>query len=476
MSIRISAATQASAGGRLRLSKRGCHLLAKARWMLGYVLVAETAFQYLLKTWSEVLEVLLFTTITGGFLVTTFVLRGFKGLAGIATGTWVQRLATLFLATLALSFLWGDQSLRSLLALFRLPTYLIIIAMVAETLRKEERIPTLAWITVGSITLIYTLAFVEFFFGSEVLGLQCAAVEKCLQRHGERWRWQGYLLEGECTIFYPRAIFLTVSGNAYGPARLGLFGLLAFPLSMGIILTANRLRTKLMAAGFGTFTLCGIILTGSRSAVLAILGQGVVFVVVAAWSAQARHHVRALIVANLAIGAIFLLSSQLPLGGPTATSRLTDFSKRAIQGDALVTEQPRIRNWRLAWDIFLNNPVGGKGFRTFPRESSQRFRSSIVGVHNGYLKVLAESGLLGMLPFLALLVFAATLLLAPTAMPSEGAAVWRIAFSAAFVGILIVNLVDVHSQDRYFWAVLGLAAGLETWRRKVTEADVGEHR
>ena len=87
--------------------------------------------------------------------------------------------------------------------------------------------------------------------------------------------------------------------------------------------------------------------------------------------------------------------------------------------------------------------------------------------------MLAEAGLLGALPFLALLATAAALTL--TAIPplSESAATWRVVFAVALVGILTINLVDTHTEDRYFWIVLGLVAALENWRRAARSGKSG---
>ena len=488
------------AGRYISLSKRGCHLLAKARWMLGYVLVAETAFQYLLKTWSEVLEVLLFTTITGGFLVTTFVLRGFKGLAGIATGTWVQRLATLFLATLALSFLWGDQSLRSLLALFRLPTYLIIIAMVAETLRKEERIPTLAWITVGSITLIYTLAFVEFFFGSEVLGLQCAAVEKCLQSKPENWSWKGlssYKAGIEDFARHGGIFNSTVIGDAYGMNRLGMFALLAYAPGIGLMLMSGHIHkvgVRMIVGGMMVFILGGMSLSGSRSGLFSICLTCMILILRISWNANQRHHIKAVVLINLVLVAstvsfwrtvpagitsldrIFRSSMEEPVSSSN-TAGGNRRSKKAAQfiGERGISlDEYRIRNWRYGLNLFLDKPVWGIGFRMYNKKAITRFRNEAyttrpkenapIGVHNGYLKVLVEAGLLGGGAFLALLAFSLGTLLRSAPRLSADQVTWQIVFSSASVSMLFINLVDTHSEDRFFWMILAFAAASTHWK------------
>ena len=608
----------AGAGGpvvrdRLALPQRRLELLNTVRWALGYAFVAQTALQFLLKAWSEALEIALFVTIVGSFVVTTYLLKGVRGLVGLATDTFTQRLAALFLAALALTFLWGDQSPRSLLALLRLPTFLIIIALVVEILRSKERIAALAWTILATVCAIYALALIEFFFGSRALGFECADVRKCLQFKQQNWLWPGlsnYYWGIEDFSRHGGILNATVVAEAYGMGRLGMFTLLSYAVGMAIVLTSRHLSVKAIAVALVTFVLCGQILTGARSATLAVLGISVFLVVAVACQAKARRQAKTLILTNLAVFAVVALFWQMLPKGITSLDRLmtptedgesygdihglatgkaglirrssksvvglriegvaldetyevqvrtlnqqgiwratdeiaVDASsaidrwhaecgnssscgdivltwhafentwwgivhyqyrlrngegpwspwqsfiaqprdqilaelRRAVEDvenlmvvhyvGATVVDGWRTRNWQLAWDLFVANPLGGNGFRTFQQEASQRFGEepnviSIVGVHSGYLKVLSEAGLLGMIPFLGLLAFASLAMLRVNAELAAPMVVWQIAFAGALMAMLAINVIDTHSEDRFFWLTLAFAAVLETWRR-----------
>lgn len=518
--------------------------LGAVRWFLGYLLVVQTAFQFLLKAWSEVFEVLLFVFITGGFLVATWVLKGFKGLAGIAVDTWTQRLAALFLGALAVSFLWGDQSVRSILALLRLPTYLIVIAMMVEAMRGgERRMRSLAWTALGGICILYALTFIEFFWGSDLLGLECADAPKCLQFKHAGWHWKGLFSEETpfgITAFAQHGGILnaTVIGEAYGLNRLGLFGILAYALGMGILLNADGMRSRSVAAGLMSFVLLGVMLSGSRSSVLVIGGLWVVCPALVVLYGRTRQLVGTCIAAHLVIFTVlFVLWAAMP-PGITAIDRLAGRSyssvvvsaaprfvgaqwipervpnaadggaevgapeaveevgtreevKEAAAGEEVIPiiysggfdMTPRRWKWRIARDAFLADPLGGLGFRMFALKYRQvhplgtQTLLGDPGVHSGYLKVLSEAGLLGSVPFLALLAHALMVMLGRRTGLSPAESVWRVVFLTALVGMLTVNVVDTHSEDRYFWMVLGFAAVLEGWRRRdhgrpETETDV----
>ena len=589
------------------LSKGSRIFLDNARWALGYVLVVESALQFLLKAWSEVVEVVLFSLIVGGFAVATVLLKGVRGLLGFVTDTWTQRLAALFLGALALTFLWGDQTTRSMLALARLPSYLILIALVVEALRVQERVASIGWTALVSVCAVYALAIFEFFFGSAALALECADVPRCVPLW-EGWNWPGISsFDGDIEFFahYAAVLSATVVGDAYGMNRLGMLALLAYGAGMAILLTARRKLLKGIAGALVTFVLCGLILTGSRSGVLTVLGL-CVFLIVGTAVCRAGHSAKVLILANLvafaSVGLLWLalpsgitavdrLTTYIPPGGsygfldgvidgraglvrreekpvfvlrvqrvaldtvyevqlrtpgqqgqqtmtepivsepvpvgdgsncgdgaascgdillswiepswiaPTYEYRLRplgdEWSPRhspwqsfvarsrydvldnlrlssssdswvvVLYKDALGIDSGRTRNWRLAWDLFVENPLTGRGFRTFRGEASQQFAEiprSTVDVHSGYLRVLAEAGLLGSIPFLGLLACAVFVMFRADVELTEPMTVWRIALAGVFTAMLAANVIDTHSQDRFFWLVLAFAAVLERWR------------
>ena len=465
---------------------------ARVHGFLACALIVQTALQFLLKAWSEVLEILLFVAVTGGFVLAAWSLKGVRGVVGLVTDTWIQRLAALFLGALAVSFLWGDQSGRSFLALLRLPTYLIVIGIVLESLRGGAgRMRSLAWTALGAISLVYGLAIVEFFWGSDALGLTCT--EPACSR-GPRWRWGGLFGNDagwpiEVFVRHGGILRASMIGHVYNPARLGLFGIAAYVLGMGLVLNSAGVRPRLIAGGLASFCLLAVMLSGSRSAALTVAVLSIVFTALTALRTRTRRLVRTCVVANLVVfGVLFGCWATLP-AGITVVDRLVTPSRGLVPASrALVERFPtlsggfpdRIRVdypgrfdlgakrrdlWDVGWELFSEHPVGGAGFRMFQPEYARRRPDAYVnGVHSGYLKVLAEAGLVGGVLFLALVGRVLTVM-TPARAPGRSSAenVWRVAFLSAFIGMLAVNVVDTHSEDRFFWIVLGFAAAVESW-------------
>lgn len=598
-------------------------------WLLCYVLLVAIAFQFLLKTWSEVFEIALFVAIVAAFLALKLAADGPRGLLSIATGTWTQRLAALFLVCLMVTFIWGDHSVRSTLALFRLPTYLVIIAMVVDAMRKEDRIPSLAWVALVGITGVFALILVEFYFGSDAVGLECADVEKCLRNKISGWHWDGLLNQGdESSLRFTASggnLNASVIAEAYGISRLALFTMLAYALGIGLMLISRRFAFKLAAGGLVVVAVFVMLNSGSRSGLTGFAIVSGVFIALSAVSLP-RFLVPLLVSIAAVIVAGLLLMAILPTGettlervyrvferetrvtitglaagderlaasdGPLMVSHrigglvagreyvarlraevtaegktvaagywteviavvaqsdgdsrggcgagdevcgsivLTWYepgvhgnnfthyrvqlrgrdaaswqsvrwrtqwqnhytvlpSLRGQQRQTAAVDKPtvdaatggdngnsvrrvvapdagRIRNWELALELFAANPIGGNGYRTFQPEARRAFFDTYpIGVHNGYLKVLSESGLVGALPMLGLFAGAVALMLRLGRGAAEREVLWRNVFLSVLAAFLALNLLDTHSSDRYFWVVLAFAGVVEVWRRQRT--------
>ena len=303
----------------IQSTREKCRRARLLPWLLCYVLLVEIAFQFLLKTWSEVLEILLFAAILAVFLALKFVAEGPRGWLRILTDTWTQRLAALFILGIMISFLWGDHSTRSILAFLRLPTYLVIIAMVVETLREEKRIPSFAWTILVGITLVFMLVLVEFYFGSDAVGLKCTDVPRCEHYKMDGWHWEGLLDRSTDIEVFTRHggnLNASVIAEAYGLSRLGLFSILAYALGIGLIITSGRWRSRLIAGSLLAVVAFGIFISGSRSGTLALPIVLAAFLALSAVSLP-RSVVRLTVAGVAVLAAAFLMLLVLPTGFTT---------------------------------------------------------------------------------------------------------------------------------------------------------------
>ncbi|HLK53293.1 MAG TPA: O-antigen ligase family protein [Candidatus Angelobacter sp.] len=179
----------------------------------------------------------------------------------------------------------------------------------------------------------------------------------------------------------------------------------------------------------------------------------------------------------LAAAAVIVLSWQMWL--PTSVQeRILMTTRDAEEGQQFdASAQERIVLWEDAMGLFKQNPVTGTGFQTYGYMGRV---SGFRDTHNYYIKVLAETGVVGLLLYLVLLwkLFrAGTGLFFGTDDPF-----WR-AISLGFLGVLVSLIVMNFFGDRwtyqqvdgYFWLLLacvirGTLAVQENPEKVATEA------
>lgn len=180
------------------------------------------------------------------------------------------------------------------------------------------------------------------------------------------------------------------------PNELGMWAGIVTVISFARGYVGSRARVR-----WGWFLLCAasvvvVLLAQSRTSVAAILLSLLVLVPYLA-------RTRATAVAGLAalgligvslIGIVAVLVGPEVLFGP-----IIDYLQRGQDEGGLATLHGRIWAWaNVGWPMFMESPVFGHGF-----DAGVRFASNLtVGhLHNSYFQVLANSGLLGFIPWFA---------------------------------------------------------------------------
>lgn len=191
-------------------------------------------------------------------------------------------------------------------------------------------------------------------------------------------------------------MFLSEHGVGAGSSDFfgngGDFGVamcVVWPLAGSLLFGEPKKLTRLfLLACFAAF-LISIFLCGSRGA---ILGAGII--ALASWATQPKRIVGAVMIGVLALSVYML---------PGATmDRL-----RGTNGQQDETGQMRINLWKAGIDMFAHDPIFGVGLGNFGRTYMGFYGGSIstptVHVeHSIYVQALAETGLAGTLPLLAI--------------------------------------------------------------------------
>lgn len=259
------------------------------------------------------------------------------------------------------------------------------------------------------------------------------------QLHGLAWTYiAGQLVS---TLAAP---FVGMAGSRfYGlsthPNFFGMCSLLAAALALYLVLDnpPTRRLWPILACGA---SLVAVVLSGSRAALLAAVVIAVV-VPVLERSAKAGY-----LVVTTAVISVASLGLLLDSAGPgSAIGRL------AGKGTAVGSDEARLEHLQHGWAVFVDNPLGGTGFR---------FETSLI--HNGYLEVAVAWGIFGLLGYVLLLWALVRGLFAARRRSVLG----YVALGYVFIGFFNNTL-----WDRFAWVALSMVL---VWQQLQREAESPE--
>jgi O-antigen ligase len=180
-------------------------------------------------------------------------------------------------------------------------------------------------------------------------------------------------------------------GGQGGNSNLLAFNLvLAIPVILSLVYTARGLLQKVAFAAGTFFALMGIGGTLSRSALLAIPAMGLF------WVARMRlgNLVKYAIPVALLVAAVILYM-------PAAVEeRIATLSPTGARTDDSIVS--RTHTNRLALQAFASSPLIGIGSSRFVSYAVEQGAAFVNVVHNAFLDIAAEEGLLGLVPFAAI--------------------------------------------------------------------------
>jgi O-antigen ligase len=175
---------------------------------------------------------------------------------------------------------------------------------------------------------------------------------------------------------------------------LGFDMAVCFPIGAAFFLGGGPLLRRLIALGLATACLLGLFLSLSRSALVSFATMGAYWVVRAGRAGSVKY---LLPVAAMGVG----LAIVAPEPVMERVDSMLNPARRADDGSI----QSRLGQIPFALKAFATNPVVGIGVLRFvPWTNEQRGGSGqSYEVHNAYLGVAVEQGLLGLIPYLGIL-------------------------------------------------------------------------
>ena len=231
----------------------------------------------------------------------------------------------------------------------------------------------------------------------------------------------------------------------------------AIMLSVGLAASTGSVAVRLMTGAAIIVLTIGLLTTGSRGGLLAAV---VALIAVLFLAKRQRALVISLILLTLGIGAASISLD------PATGERITDFGENT----------GRTELWTVAWQMFEDNPIIGVGLQGFPDQASQyvrelgslEFSEFLVEqpkvVHNSFLEVLVETGIVGLILFLTVIAICIRKAwIAAREFEDQGdlrmATLSRSAV-AAMLAMLTADFFVSAATDRRLWVLLALGPAL----------------
>jgi len=270
-------------------------------------------------------------------------------------------LACAFVLWLAISLIWAEQPGRGITILISATEVLVLLVLVATTPSEPSHIRAVAMGFVAGAVLSSLIGIVGQSAGA-------AAVDS----------------EGR------------LQGAAGDPNFFAAQMVAGMTLALGLLASARSPSARLLSGAALLPLTYGVIASESRGGFVALIATGVVAIVV-----FRRHRVQILaVVAGIAAVMGIWLSSN-----PAAWDRITNASEDRGSG--------REDLWTIALRTFDDHPILGVGVNNFAVQAPRYTREpgtltgvihieTELGVHNAYLSLLTETGVLGVTLFLGL--------------------------------------------------------------------------
>lgn len=257
-------------------------------------------------------------------------------------------------------------------------------------------------------------------------------------------------LDKDLEIGLSRAFSFLGSPNAFAA-----YGVLLLPLSLAFMLKKTyRWYHRALFAALSLLLAAGIFSSLTRAAWVALLPALILFGVLIKKT-------------RLMLGLLLILLLMASLSSPIRTRFLNLFSDQYQQKSEMGGRNYR---WNLAWSIFDENPLFGRGPGSYGGAVAYRAQAfQGLYVDNYYLQILSNFGFLGFLAFLWILIEIIRNLILAAKFAQEHDKIMIYGILCGVLAFLIhnvtENLIEVIPLSVVFWVLTGLACQLSYQER-----------
>lgn len=252
-----------------------------------------------------------------------------------------------------------------------------------------------------------------------------------------------------------------LSGPIGDPNRYAQVLLVLVPLAVSRMRAERDVRLRVLAAGLAGLILCGIVLSFSRGAAVALI------VVAIAMAATRFVPLRHVVLAGIAAGALVLALAPAYVGRIQSLGTADTAATQDTQADAAI--RGRATENLAALSTFRDHPFLGVGpggfFRRYSQEEANkldlRFLQKNRRAHNMYLEIAADMGVVGLIGLLGIVAVTMVQLWRITRFWAAAGRDDLVGLGQGFFMALLAYMVSAAflqlSYQRYFWFLLALA-------------------
>jgi O-antigen ligase len=282
----------------------------------------------------------------------------------------------------------------------------------------------------------------------------------------------GYAL-GNGTVAHGR-----LTGSLFDPNTLAADVVVAMSFAAFLLLGVRRFSVKVVLLLLLALFSVVLAQTQSRSGVLA-LGAAALAAVITAGPLRGRVTAMLLIASALAVGYYFYAAP------PQLRERIASIGSGTSESTA-----GRADTWQIAVRMSQDHPVAGVGLGNFPARELDyvagtlnltdivAIRQSLLVVHNSYLELIAELGIVGLLLFLAVLWWSAGRLAALVLHRGRDDSATLLLARAITTGMAALLTAQIFLSGEYskqLWLLLGMSAAAASLARSPQEATAPSH-
>lgn len=234
------------------------------------------------------------------------------------------------------------------------------------------------------------------------VGQGLLAIIQFLTQHIFENKWLGLAIHnagdlGAGVVGLDNARWLRAYGSLGGPNPLGIYLAIALVLGLVIYLRLGNTKNRILLSIGQIIILGGLIFSFSRGAWLAGV-LGVVFIILL----ERKNVINLKLISHQIFYYLLLSFLFLIIFFPLFFTRFTATGK--LENFSLNARRTQYVEWQ---QVYLSHPVFGVGpgnyFPVLIEQNSGRYLSTLHPIHNSYLLLLAEFGIVGFLLFLYLI-------------------------------------------------------------------------